>query len=60
MQNKFGFHICKDYGGEPYPVHEQVYFETTVEDIGMGDYTADTVQKTTRFNLTTEQVEDIA
>ena len=57
MQNKFGFHMCKDYSG-PYPVHEQVYVETTVENIGLGDYEAETVQETTRFNLATERVED--
>ena len=55
MQNKFGFHMCKDYS-EPYPVHAQVYVETTVENVGMADYTADTEQKTTMFDLETETV----
>ena len=55
MQNKFGFHICKDYN-EHQPVHEQVYIETTVENIGMVNYEADTVQKTTMFDLETETV----
>ena len=56
MQNKFGFHMCKDYSGEPYPVHEQVYVETTVENIGLADYEAETEQETTLFNLETETV----
>lgn len=58
MQNKFGFHMCKDYN-EQHPEHEQVYVETTVENIGLRDYAAETVQKTTRFNLATERVEDM-
>ncbi len=57
MQNKFGFHMCKDYS-EPYPEHEQVYIETTVENIGMVNYTAETVQKKTTFNMETETVEE--
>lgn len=59
MQNKFGFHMCKDVSGEN-PNHVQVYVETTVENIGFDDYDAETVQETTRFNLTTERVENIA
>ena len=55
MQNKFGFHMCKDYS-EPYSAHEQVYIETTVQGIGTGDITANTVQKTTMFDLETETV----
>lgn len=58
MTNKFGFHMCKDYN-EPYPKHEQVYIETTVENVGMANYTADTEQKTTMFDLETETVEDL-
>ena len=57
MQNKFGFHMCRDLSGEPYPAHEQVYIETTVENIGMVSYAAETVQKTTVFDLETETVE---
>lgn len=57
MQNKFGFHICKDYN-EHQPAHEQVYVETTVENIGMVNYEAETVQKTTMFDLETETVEE--
>lgn len=56
MQNKFGFHMCKDYSDGPYPMHEQVYVETTVENIGEADHTADTIQKTTTFNMNTETV----
>lgn len=57
MQNKFGFHMCKDYS-EPDPAHKQVYVETTVENIGKSNYYAETVQETTRFNLETETVEE--
>lgn len=56
MQNKFGFHMCEDYSDGPYPAHEQVYIETTVENIGMVSYAAETVQKTTMFDLETETV----
>ena len=55
MQNKFGFHMCKDYN-EQHPEHDQVYIETTVENIGTVNYTADTVQKITMFDLETETV----
>lgn len=55
MQNKFGFHMCKDYS-EPYPSHMQIYLETTVENIGTADITANTVQKKTTFNAETETV----
>ena len=55
MQNKFGFHMCKDYN-EPYPAHAQVYIETTVQRIGTANITAGTVQKTTMFDLETETV----
>ena len=57
MLNKFGFHMCKDYSGEQHPTHDQVYIETTVENIGMVSYAAETVQKTTVFDLETETVE---
>ena len=56
MQNKFGFHMCIDHSGDSYPEHEQVYIETNVENIGTVNYTADTVQKTTTFNMETETV----
>ena len=56
MQNKFGFHMCKDYSGGPYPAHAQVYVETTVQDIGKVSYAAESVQKTTTFNMETETV----
>lgn len=56
MQNKFGLHMCKDFSDEQNPTHTQVYVETTVQNIGTADYTADTVQKTTPFDLTTETV----
>ena len=55
MQNKFGFHMCKDYS-EPYPAHVQIYLETTGENIGTDDITANTVQKKTTFNAETETV----
>lgn len=55
MQNKFGFHMCKDYSDQQ-PEHAQVYIETTVENIGMVNYEAETVQKTTMFDLETETV----
>lgn len=55
MQNKFGFHMCKDYSDQQ-PEHAQVYIETTVQNIGMINYEADTVQKTTMFDLETETV----
>ena len=58
MQNKFGFHMCKDYSGEQHPTHDQVYVETTVENIGMVNYEAETVQKITIFDLETETVEE--
>ena len=57
MQNKFGFHMCKDHN-ESYPAHEQVYIEITVENIGTVNYTAETVQKMTTFNMETETVEE--
>lgn len=55
MQNKFGFHMCKDYSDQ-HPEHVQIYLETTVENIGMVNYEAETVQKTTIFDLETETV----
>lgn len=55
MQNKFGFHICKDYSDQQ-PEHVQIYLETTVENIGTTDITANTVQKKTTFNAETETV----
>lgn len=56
MQNKFGYHMCKDVSGDPYPAHVQVYLETTVQNIGTADISADTVQKKTTFNMETETV----
>ena len=56
MQNKFGFHMCKDYSGEQHPTHVQIYLETTVKNIGLRDYEAKTVQETTMFDLETETV----
>lgn len=56
MQNKFGYHMCKDVSGDPYPAHVQVYLETTVQNIGTADITANTVQKKTMFDLETETV----
>ena len=58
MQNKFGFHMCKDLVDGQYPEHEQVYIETTVENIGTVNYTAETVQKITTFDMETETVEE--
>lgn len=55
MQNKFGFHMCKDYS-DPQPEHVQVYIETTVQNIGMINYKANSVQKKTTFNMETETV----
>ena len=55
MQNKFGFHMCKDYSDKQ-PEHAQIYLETTVENIGMADITANTEQKKTTFNMETETV----
>lgn len=56
MQNKFGFHMCKDYSGEPYPSHVQIYLETTAENIGTADITANTEQEVTTFDMKTETV----
>lgn len=56
MQNKFGFHLCKDYSGEPYPAHVQIYLETTAENIGTVDITANTEQEVTTFDMETETV----
>lgn len=56
MQNKFGFHLCKDLSGEPHPKHEQIYLETTVQNIGTGNYSADTEQKVINFDIDTETV----
>lgn len=55
MQNKFGFHMCEDYS-DPQPKHAQVYIETTVQNIGMINYEANSVQKKTTFNMETETV----
>lgn len=55
MENKFGFHMCKDYS-DPQPEHAQVYIETTVQNIGMRNYAAESVQKMTKFNMETENV----
>ena len=55
MQNKLGFHMCKDYN-DPYPAHVQIYLETTVENIGTVDITANTEQEVTTFDMNTETV----
>lgn len=55
MQNKFGFHMCKDYSDQ-HPAHVQIYLETTAENIGTVDITANTEQEVTTFDMETETV----
>lgn len=55
MQNKFGFHMCKDYSDQ-HPAHVQIYLETTAENIGSANITANTEQEVTTFDMETETV----
>ena len=56
MQNKFGFHMCKDYSGQ-HPEHVQLYIETTVEKISeWSTMRLKNAQKATIFDLETETV----
>lgn len=52
MQNKIGYHTCRDEGGK----HSQVYEEITITNIGEETVEASVVQSVTTYDHATDTV----